>query len=129
MAEHLPVLQIVLPLIAAPLCLLVKRSGAAFVVALSACWAAFGMSILLLQRVLADGPISYALGGWIAPWGIEYRVDPLSAFVLLFVSGIGAVVVSYAPKSIGREIPKDRHSLFYTMYMLCLTGLLGIGYE
>ena len=66
------------------------------------------------------------MGGWVAPWGIEYRVDTLSAFVLLFVSGIGATVLSYAPLSVDREIPRNLHYLFYTEYLLCLTGLLGI---
>ena len=33
----------------------------------------------LLWQVLTTGPISYALGGWAPPWGIEYRVDVLNA--------------------------------------------------
>lgn len=31
--------------------------------------------------MLQTGPISYHLGGWPPPWGIEYCVDVLSAFV------------------------------------------------
>ena len=46
--------------------------------------------------------------------------------MLLFVSGIGAVVLTYAPRSLAREIPRDRHYLFCAAYLLCLTGLLGI---
>ena len=34
--------------------------------------------------------------------------------------------MSYARRSIEREIPEDRIYLFYTMFLLCLTGLLGI---
>ena len=30
--------------------------------------------------------ISYALGSWAPPWGIEYRVDAANAFVLVLVS-------------------------------------------
>jgi multicomponent Na+:H+ antiporter subunit D len=84
------------------------------------------MSVELLRRVLQDGVIRYNLGGWLAPWGIEYRVDALSAFVLVLVSGIGALVIAYAPASLAREIPADRQYLFCTLYLLCVTGLLGI---
>jgi multicomponent Na+:H+ antiporter subunit D len=81
---------------------------------------------MLLVRVLDSGEITYQLGGWSAPWGIEYRIDTLSAFVMLFVSGIGAIVLTFAPHSIAREIREDQHYLFFAEYLLCLTGLLGI---
>ncbi|MCS5609322.1 MAG: monovalent cation/H+ antiporter subunit D family protein, partial [Candidatus Poribacteria bacterium] len=89
-------------------------------------WLSFAISVNLLAQVLANGPISYLLGGWAAPWGIEYKVDILSAFVLLLVSGIGAVIMLFAPQSVESEIKKDRISLFYTMYLLTFAGLLGI---
>ena len=126
MREHLPILLIVVPLMTAPLCVLVRRRGLVLACSLAATWATFGMSVALLLRVLDTGVIVYELGGWSAPWGIEYRVDPLSAFVLLFVSGLGAIVLTYAPKSIASEIPADRRHLFYTAYLLSMTGLLGI---
>jgi multicomponent Na+:H+ antiporter subunit D len=81
---------------------------------------------MLLAEVLRTGPISYALGGWPAPWGIEYRIDLLSAFVLVTVSAIGAIVIVFARASVAREIPSDRVYLFYVMYLLYFTGLLGI---
>lgn len=126
MEQHLPVLQIITPLIAAPLCILARQRVLVLCVALAACWASFAIAVMLLIRVLAVGHISYELGGWAAPWGIEYRIDTLSAFVLVFVSGIGSIVASFAPLSIAREIPKDRHYLFFAELLLCLAGLLGI---
>ena len=124
--QHLPVLLIITPLVAAPLVVLVRRRALAAGIALAVCWAAFAMAVMLLASVLAGGVISYELGGWAAPWGIEYRVDTLSAFVLLFVSGSGAIVATFAPQSIAVEIPTDRHYLFFAQYLLCLTGLMGI---
>jgi multicomponent Na+:H+ antiporter subunit D len=126
MAEHLPVLLVVTPLIAAPLCVLLRRREAALALTVTVNWAVLAMAVELLRRVLRDGAIRYELGGWSAPWGIEYRVDALSAFVLVLVSFIGAMVISYAPASLAREIPKDRQYLFCTLYLLCVTGLLGI---
>ena len=125
-AAHLPVLQIVVPLIAAPLCLLLRRGALAWGLALLASWAALAMSALLLSQVLSDGPISYALGDWAAPWGIEYRVDSVNAFVLLIVAAVGAVILPYARRSVAHEIPAEQHSAFYTAFLLCLTGLLGV---
>ena len=123
---HLPILQIVVPLIGAPLCVIVRRRTAAWVLAVLVCWACLAMSIQLLCRVMETGVISYAIGGWSAPWGIEYRVDAVNAFVLVLVSLIGSVVILYAPASIGKEMPGVRQNLFYAAYLLCLTGLLGM---
>ena len=126
MSEHLPVLLVVVPLILAPLAALVGRSSAAWVVAWAACWWAFGCAIGLLRRVLVEGPISYELGGWAPPIGIEYRVDHVNAFVILIVAAIAAVVVPYARASIAKEVTEDRGALFYAAFILCMTGLLGI---
>ena len=123
---QLPVLQVVIPLIAAPLCIILRRRALVLPFAIGVCWITFAVSVALLGEVLAIGVITYELGGWSAPWGIEYRVDALSAFVLLFVSGLGALVLTYAPRSLADEIPASRHYLFCTLYLLCLTGLLGI---
>jgi multicomponent Na+:H+ antiporter subunit D len=125
-SQHLPVLLIVVPLLLAPVAALVGRARGAWVIAWVACWWAFGASVVLLRRVMAEGPISYAIGGWPAPWGIEYRVDLANAFVLLIVAAIGAVVVPYARLSVEREISRDRAALFYAAFILCLSGLLGI---
>ena len=124
--QHLPALQVVVPLMAAPLALLLRRSNYAFLVVLTATWAALAISTGLWVQVADSGPLSYAIGNWPAPWGIEYRVDPLNAFMLVFVSGVAAVVLPYSYSSIQAEVAPQQHYLFYTMFALCLTGLLGI---
>ncbi|MHC4958571.1 MAG: monovalent cation/H+ antiporter subunit D family protein [Planctomycetota bacterium] len=128
MDVNLPVLPIVLPLVSAPLCLLMRKRALVMGFSITVLWIVFGLACALLGRVLTveGGVESYALGGWAAPYGIEYRVDALSAFVVMFVSGLGAIVLSYAPRSIAAEIPADRRYLFCSAYLLCVTGLLGI---
>ncbi len=123
---QLPALQVVIPLLSAPLCALARNRRAAYAITLLASWSALVIAVLLLLRVHAHGTISYALGGWAPPWGIEYRIDYLNAFVLVLLSSIGAIVAAYAPASVDSEIPRDRQPLFYCAYMLCLTGVLGI---
>jgi multicomponent Na+:H+ antiporter subunit D len=126
LGQHLPVLQVVIPLLSAPLCLMLRNGRLAWLFTLAVSWLLLAGAIWLLEQVLAQGTISYALGSWPAPWGIEYHLDHVSAFILLIVSGISAVVLLFARESVAREIPKDRVSLFYALYLLCLTGLLGI---
>ena len=123
---HLPILQIVVPLMAAPVCLLLRRRALAWVWATLICCLSLGISVHLLRRVMEEGTIIYALGSWSAPWGIEYRIDPVNAFVLLLVAIIGAVVILYAPASVAKELSDVRGSLFYATFLLCYTGLLGI---
>ncbi len=125
--SQLPALQVVVPLISAPICMLLRRVPmATWMLAVAVSWLCLGIALALLTQVLATGPISYPLGDWAAPWGIEYRVDRISAFVLVIVSAIGAVVAPFSRASVLREISLRRVYLFFAMYHLCLAGLLGI---
>ena len=125
-SPHLPVLQVVLPLVAAALCILVRRAAFSAVLAALGSWLSLAIALTLYFKVADGEPISYLLGDWAAPWGIEYRVDRLSSFVLVLVSGIGSVVTLFAPSSVAKEISEDRIYIFYSMYLLTLTGLLGM---
>jgi len=126
MLEHLPALQVVLPLIAAPLIVLVRSRSFAWLATTAVSYACLLIAVLLMSRVGASGPISYAIGSWPAPWGIEYRVDALSGFVLVAVSLTASFVAPYAQRSIAAELAPDRQYLMYSMYCLSLAGLLGI---
>jgi len=123
---HLPALQVVVPLIAAPICLMLSRGALAGALALLVALAAFAMSVMLLIQVIDAGPISYQLGGWPPPFGIEYRVDAMNAFVLVIVAATSALVLPFARNSVRAEIPPSKQALFYTVFTLCLTGLLGV---
>ncbi|MEX0911965.1 MAG: proton-conducting transporter membrane subunit, partial [Gemmatimonadota bacterium] len=126
MTEHLPVLLVAVPLIAAPLAALLNRPTLAWSVALaSALWALYAAAALLAQ-VQGGQVLVYEMGGWAAPYGIEYRIDAVSAFVAFIVAGIGAVTTVYARQSVAREVEEDRLPLFYAAWILCMTGLLGI---
>ena len=125
-AEHLPALQVVVPLAAAPLIVLLRHPGIAWALAVAAGVFAFGASVALALEVARTGVISYAMGSWPPPWGIEYRVDALSAFVLVLVSAIGALVAPYAWRSVAAELPRAQHYLYYAVHCLCLAGLLGM---
>jgi multicomponent Na+:H+ antiporter subunit D len=126
-SEHFPVLLVLVPLMAAPICMFFRPvQGATWVIATAVSWFCLYVAVSLLLRVLDSGPIVYLLGNWAAPWGIEYRIDYLNAFVLVIVASIGAIVTPYSRASVIREISPRRIYLFYTMLCLNLAGLLGI---
>lgn len=126
MLDHLPILTVILPLLGAPACLIVGRAKLAWLFALLVSSLAMLSAILLLQQVYQHGLISYELGGWEAPWGIEYRIDLLNAWLLLIVSASSTLTLVAAHTSIQREITADKQTLFYVAWLLCLAGLLGI---
>ncbi len=125
-SSHLPILLVVVPLIAAPVMVILRSGAAAWVLAIAVSWAALAISGALFVQVAGGGHVSYFLGSWPAPWGIEYRVDVVNAYLALLVGVVAAVVSVYSPRSVLAEIEPGRRYLFYTMYALCLSGLLGI---
>jgi multicomponent Na+:H+ antiporter subunit D len=125
-ASQLPILMIVMPLIAAPLCILLGHRQLTYVFALAVTWATFACAVACLVQVNQSGPIHYEIANWKPPYGIEYVVDLLSGFVLMFVSALGAIVLLYGKASIDDEIPYSKQYLFYATYLLCLTGLMGM---
>lgn len=126
MLSHLPILQVIVPFLAAPCCLIIGKSRLCWLFAWLVSFAAWCISVLLVMQVTDSGTISYALGGWEAPWGIEYRIDALNAFLLLIITSISTVVLIAAQTSIEREITARKQPLFYVLLLLCLAGLLGI---
>lgn len=124
--QHLAAFPILLPLIAAPFVLILGRSILTWGFATFVSGWAFFVAWQLLAGTISDGVISYAVGGWPAPWGIELRVDAANAFVLLVVSALSTLVLLYSKDSIEKEIEPSKHALYYTAHLLCLAGLSGI---
>ncbi|MFT5707923.1 MAG: multicomponent Na+:H+ antiporter subunit D [Oceanospirillaceae bacterium] len=126
MISQLPVLQVILPLMAAPLCLMLRRSQLVWCFCLLVSFLSLLISLLLVQQVIAVGAISYEFGGWEVPWGIEYRIDHLNVLLLLIITFISSLVLIAARASIEDEIDQEKHCYFYILYLLNLSGMLGI---
>lgn len=123
---QLPVLQVLATLLAAPLCALLRGRALPWLLTLFASTGAFIVSLTLLVSVWQGGPVEYAMGDWAPPVGIVFRIDAMNAFVLSIISGMSTATLLYARRSLEAEIAANDHPLFYTAYLLLLTGLLGL---
>ena len=127
MIEHnLSLLLVVIPLLAAPVSAILPSARLAWLLTLVVTWACLVIAAWQLMAVYDGHVISYELGGWAPPWGIEYRIDAMNAFIALIVSGIAAITLPYALLSVEKEIDTAKIPLFYSAFLLCLVGLLGI---
>ncbi len=62
---HFPVLLVLVPLIAAPICIFFRLlPGATWAIATAVSWFCLYVAVSLLLRVLDGGTISYLLGNW-----------------------------------------------------------------
>lgn len=127
MTAHIPALTVVIPLLAAGVCMFVRSPLAARAIAILTAWTSFGLSVFLMTKVGPSGSrISYEMGGWAPPLGIEYVVDPTNVPVLVIVPMIASIVLIYGPGSAVLRIPKGRLHLYYSAFLVTIAGLMGI---
>jgi len=125
--EQTPALLVIIPLLSA---LLINMLGLSnrrycFPVAVLALLGSFAASVIALLQVLENGPISYRLGGWPPPFGIEYVIDHFNSLVLVTVSFVSLLAVIFSKESVKQELP-EKIPQFYALFVLLVTGLLGM---
>ena len=126
LGQHLPALQVVVPILVAPMVVLLRPRGLAWAASTAASVLAFVIAIELTLQVLGAGPVGYLMGSWPAPYGIELRVDALSALLLLVVTGASTVALVGGRQSLDAQIEADRQPYFFAAWLLALAGLSGI---
>ncbi|MDC3401798.1 monovalent cation/H+ antiporter subunit D family protein [Alphaproteobacteria bacterium] len=126
MIEHAPILQIVIPLLAAPFAVLLRKPLLAWLLALAAVGSSFVISLYLFNIVSTTGQsITYEIGSWPSPIGIVYVIDAANAYLIPLISGIALVVTFACRDLIDREIDRRDQTLFYTAWLLTIAGMLG----
>lgn len=125
--DQLPIAAPVLLLAAAPVALLagLARAGLARHVALGAMALAWAGAVAGLVAVLSGGELRYELGGWPPPVGIEFVLDPLSAFMGTVVTTLGALAFVSSGPLARAEVP-GREIFLFPMMLLLLSGLTGM---
>jgi len=123
---HLPALQVVVPMLSAPLIVLLQPRGLAWAGATAVAVLSFAIAVTLALAVLDGQTVEYAMGGWPAPYGIALSVDAFGSLVLLVITGAAAAALLAAKPSIDQQIEAERQPLFYSAWLLVLSGLVGI---
>ncbi|WP_405243937.1 monovalent cation/H+ antiporter subunit D family protein [Lentisalinibacter salinarum] len=124
--QHLPALQVVVPMLTAPLVMLLRPRRLAWAATTAASLCAFAIALSLTATVLAGGRPDYEMGNWAAPFGIELVVDSFNALILLLVTGASSMALLAGARSIDSQIEDERQPLFYAAWLLALSGLAGI---
>ena len=123
LADHLPILPIAIPALAAPVTLLLMRRQRALAVgiACASCLAMLVTALALMARV-SDGTIlAYALGEWPAPFGIVLVADRLAAMMLVLAASLALIALLHAV--VTRADRKGWH--FHPLFQFQLMGLNG----
>ena len=99
----------------------VLRSKSGWAVAVVASVVQVAVAGTLAAAAFGDaGRVSYVVGGFEVPYGIELVVDGLAATVLLLVAAVSLGVLAYARRAGPRSNP------FYAVYLLLVAGLSGM---
>lgn len=126
LTSHIFVLIVALPLLAAPVAALLPWRRVSWGLTFASALTVLGLAIFLNIMTLKASPLSYDLGNWAPPIGIEYLADGLNAFILLLVSAIAVICLPFMWPDDLVEVEAHRQPLFFGMFLLCLAGLCGI---
>jgi len=83
------------------------------------------LAIVNLVTVLARGEIRYVFGGWAVPLGIEWVDDGLAAVVILTVSLLAVISLTYGEGDPGAARQRSP-ALYFTLILLLISALTGI---
>jgi multicomponent Na+:H+ antiporter subunit D len=125
--EQFPVLVVAISMLSAFIILIAGRVNkkSCWFISFATILVQLVMAFFILNHVLTVGTIHYWLGGWKPPWGIEYLVDALNAYVLVIVLFLGLLCAIHSKSSIEHEVP-GKNASFFTVYQLFITGLCGV---
>lgn len=139
---HLPILPVVWPLVAGIVLLALRNAPLRLQrgLSLAAALALIPFAIALLQTASDGTHLVYALGNWVAPYGIVLVADRLAAWMLLTTSLLAVFALLYAIRApsphpspqMGEEAnagPKPTYDTegrhFHVLFQLQLFGLNG----
>lgn len=123
---QLPILQVVIPIISAMLCFLTTKQKVSWLISFITTIITFTISSVLLIKAYKGEIITYYVGDWVPPYGIELKIDLLNSLILTLVNFIALISVLYGFYANEREIGQNKIAGFYSLFLLCLSGLLGI---
>lgn len=117
--DHLPILPVAIPALAAPLALLAMRRRRALAVGIAvlSCLVQLGLALVLMARVSGGAILAYALGDWPAPFGIVLVADRLAALMLVLTSVLALIALVHALVTGADRKGWHFHPLFQFQFM------------
>ena len=119
-------LIVVVPMLGAAVAALLPAGRLPWLLATAVSWYMLAAAAALAGQAMDLGVLSYAMGGWEPPFGIEYRLDPANALLALLIAGLAAVVMPFAGRSLASEVPEEKSPYVYAAMLLFLAGQMGI---
>lgn len=119
-------LQVILPLIASVICSIIIFPRLVWLFTFIVTGVSLICAVYVGLYVYQWGPLSYYMGDWSAPYGIELKVDLLSCIFSLLISGVAVITMPYALYVVEQDIAKNKIRVFYSCFLLCFAGLMGI---
>jgi len=121
MSSDLPALLVAAPLFGSVIAFLagLLRSKSGWHVTVAASLVQVGGALTLASRAF-DETVTYVVGGFTAPFGIELVIDGLSATMVVLVAVVSLSVLAYS------RIAGPRSNAFYAVYLLLVAGLTGM---
>ncbi len=122
-ADWIVVVPLLLPLLAGAFLLMVRRQ-VSWQEPIAIVVSALGLlvSMALVVRVSAQGPISMTMGNWLPPFGITFTVDWLAALLVMTASAVGVCVIIYG---IFDSDNNEQRYGFFPLLLLLLAGTNG----
>lgn len=127
LVHHFPLLIVAIPLIGGALTPFVgkinKKYCAFWSILIS--FVSFLLSlVLVLKLALTKEPISYHLGGWPPPYGIEIKFDELSAASAAILALIFLALI-FSWKYVEKELDEKSVVPYYSLFLLNTAGMVG----
>src|SRR4029079_10261914 len=109
----------------------ISRRGTGYLATLS-CFVAFGGAVASFVGLLGRAPEQRAVVSTAWTWitggsyhsGFEVLIDPLSVFMMLIVSGVGALIVAYSIGYIDRDKEERRHFAYMALFVFSMLLLV-----
>ncbi len=99
-----------------------SKVAAQFYLAIAASGLAVIGSAFLLVDILANGPQSLTMSGWISPYGISFSADAMSGIFAFTASFITLLIILYSPADTDEGGIKAG---YYTLILMLLVGVNG----
>ena len=102
--NNLPALLVVVPLLLSPIAALIPIGRLAWVVALFGSGVSVIVAILLCSVTASGIRITYFMGNWPPPWGIEFVVDSATSLTVMVMTTLAFLATLFADRALSAEI-------------------------